>query len=252
MIHRKFLSRSFTNDTFAFTRRTCVAASKTILKEFRQTLLEDGPTLWIYHAFAVAAAITLGLDILHSSSHEIPYSEHESLVLEAMTSLENVDNSRIASRGARLLADLVKLIKAFKLSRGSSAASKRSYHTVADTEASGKRRKVDIGTLLHTLRDGTQSNGTCSNDRTAILERPAGQTRSQGRQLTRTRTATVPAVPTDPDYRRSDNRADGEIDTQPFASELEDIFTNLNAGFAGTNTDTFANLLNLSHNYSYT
>ncbi|KAK4901806.1 hypothetical protein LTR27_001578 [Elasticomyces elasticus] len=43
MIHRKFLSMSFTNTAFTFTRRTCIAASKTILKEFRQATDEDGP-----------------------------------------------------------------------------------------------------------------------------------------------------------------------------------------------------------------
>ncbi|KAJ5133320.1 hypothetical protein N7526_004685 [Penicillium atrosanguineum] len=57
MIHRKFLWSSFTNLAFAFTRKTCIAAAKTIIREQKQVIKEDGPVLWIYHAFSVAASI---------------------------------------------------------------------------------------------------------------------------------------------------------------------------------------------------
>ncbi|KAJ5587176.1 uncharacterized protein N7459_002941 [Penicillium hispanicum] len=57
MIHRKFLWSSFTNPAFTFTRKTCIAAAKTILREQKQLAQEDGPILWIYHAFAVAASV---------------------------------------------------------------------------------------------------------------------------------------------------------------------------------------------------
>jgi hypothetical protein len=65
MIHRSFLLDSFTNPTFAFTRRTCLAAFKTIIKEYKCVIEEDGPIHWVHQAFAVAASITLLLDVLH-------------------------------------------------------------------------------------------------------------------------------------------------------------------------------------------
>lgn len=61
MIHRKFLGLSFTNPAFHFTRKTCVAASKTILREQIRTARDSkdtGPVLWIYHAFSVAASVS--------------------------------------------------------------------------------------------------------------------------------------------------------------------------------------------------
>lgn len=51
MIHRKFLGASFTNPVFAFTRRCCLAASRTIINECKHVAIEQGPILWIYHAF---------------------------------------------------------------------------------------------------------------------------------------------------------------------------------------------------------
>jgi hypothetical protein len=58
MIHRKFLWPSFTNPAFTFTRKTCIAAAKTITREQKQLVKEDGPVLWIYHAFSVAASVS--------------------------------------------------------------------------------------------------------------------------------------------------------------------------------------------------
>lgn len=59
MIHRKFLWSSFTNPAFTFTRKTCIAAAKTIIREQKQLVREDGPILWIYHAFSVAASVSI-------------------------------------------------------------------------------------------------------------------------------------------------------------------------------------------------
>ena len=57
MVHRKFLWQSFTNPAFSVTRKTCIAASKTIIRAQKQAAMEDGPELWIYHAFSVAAGV---------------------------------------------------------------------------------------------------------------------------------------------------------------------------------------------------
>ncbi|KAJ5090968.1 hypothetical protein N7532_009652 [Penicillium argentinense] len=57
MIHRKFLSLSFVNPMFEFTRKTCVAASRTIIKEQKEATDENGPLLWIHQAFSVTASV---------------------------------------------------------------------------------------------------------------------------------------------------------------------------------------------------
>lgn len=62
MIHRKFLSLSFVNPMLEFTRRTCVAASRTIIKEQKEATRDGWPMLWIHQAFSVTASV----------SHEAP------------------------------------------------------------------------------------------------------------------------------------------------------------------------------------
>lgn len=47
MIHRDFIRRSFTNPAFQMTKNTCIAASKTILREAKQEQQEHGPVIWI-------------------------------------------------------------------------------------------------------------------------------------------------------------------------------------------------------------
>lgn len=58
MIHRKFLGMSFVNPMFSRTRRTCVAAARTIVKELKETDSDGGPVLWIHHAFVVTAGVS--------------------------------------------------------------------------------------------------------------------------------------------------------------------------------------------------
>ncbi|KAK4943716.1 hypothetical protein LTR10_016813 [Elasticomyces elasticus] len=107
MIHRAFLGRSFTEQAFDFTRRTCMAAAKTILKEARQAYDEEGPMLWIDQAFMVAAGITLALDIFHRKPHEPEYEEHRKLVDNTISMLGKFEGSMIALRGIRLLSSLL-------------------------------------------------------------------------------------------------------------------------------------------------
>ncbi|KAH7155930.1 hypothetical protein EDB81DRAFT_840163 [Dactylonectria macrodidyma] len=107
MIHRSFLSRSFSNPAFAFTRKTCLAASKTILKEYKCVVEEGGPVLWIYQAFAVAASIILVLDLLHSEPSELHNTEHFQLVHDIIEILAKCRNSTIAARGVKILTALL-------------------------------------------------------------------------------------------------------------------------------------------------
>jgi hypothetical protein len=107
MVHRAFLGRSFTEPTFDYTRRTCMSAAKTILKEARQAYDEEGPLLWIDQAFMVAAGITLALDIFHRKPNEPEYEEHRKLVDNTIFLLGKFENSMISMRGIRLLSSLL-------------------------------------------------------------------------------------------------------------------------------------------------
>ncbi|KAL4949138.1 hypothetical protein BDW69DRAFT_203039 [Aspergillus filifer] len=103
MIHRKFLWPSFTNLAFAFTRRTCIAASKTIIRECKRVAEEDGPTLWIYHAFCVAASIILCLDLLFRSPSDTENQSHRELIQDTIAILSCSETSMIAKRGVTIL-----------------------------------------------------------------------------------------------------------------------------------------------------
>lgn len=106
MIHRRFLGLSFTNTAFSFTRRTCVAAANTILKEALSAKDQDGPIIWIEQAFSVAAGIVLCLDIAHREPDQDDLEHHAALMERTITYLRGFGASKIASRGAQLLSTL--------------------------------------------------------------------------------------------------------------------------------------------------
>ncbi|KKY18444.1 putative c6 zinc finger domain containing protein [Phaeomoniella chlamydospora] len=107
MIHRTFMAQSFINPAFAITRKTCIAASKTILQEAKQERDEDGPIIWIDQAVCVAAGIFLCLDVFHRSEIEPEYTVHKGLVEECINMLQQFNNSMIAIRGVKLLSCLL-------------------------------------------------------------------------------------------------------------------------------------------------
>ncbi|KIW10293.1 hypothetical protein PV08_11255 [Exophiala spinifera] len=110
ILARKFLGLSFSNPVFAFTRRTCLAASKTILKEYQASSNDEtSPMLWTHQAFSVAACIIICFDILHSrsSSHDEEY-----LVDQTVEHLQSCrQKSMIAARGVKVLKALQKQIE---------------------------------------------------------------------------------------------------------------------------------------------
>jgi hypothetical protein len=146
MIHRKFLGLSFTNSAFSFTRRTCIAAAKTILKEARAASDDSGPVLWIDQAFVVAAGIILCLDAFHRKPIEAEYVEHKRLGEEAIAYLSLFSTSSIAARGIKLLSFLTaELVIGEEIghnmtSNGSSR--KRANTAAADSLPPEKRTKV--------------------------------------------------------------------------------------------------------------
>jgi hypothetical protein len=156
MIHRPFLGKSFTNTAFAFTRRTCMAASKTILKEAKQAYDDEGPLLWIDQAFMVAAGITLSLDVFHRQEHEPEFDEHRKLVEHAIGMLAKFDGSMIATRGIRLLTSL--LSEQARLSTKQALNNPRKRDRPEEEEViDGKRQKFDVPKFVETFYGGGDS-----------------------------------------------------------------------------------------------
>jgi hypothetical protein len=129
MIHRSFLSESFTNQAFSFTRRTCLAASKTIIKEVKIATSENEPNFWVYQAFTVAASIIFILDMLHRSPEDVEYIEHKQLAEDALAILQQFRNSMIASRGVKLLSALLEEISLVTQTYNSRKRARDEEHT---------------------------------------------------------------------------------------------------------------------------
>jgi hypothetical protein len=248
MVHRKFLSLSFTNTAFAFTRRTCIAASKTILKEFERTVADGGPVLWIYHAFSVAAAITLCLEMLHSGSTSLGYQEHHQLVMSTIRLLKKAETSKIATRGVWLLAKLMNTIPTAGTANRAHSAGKRPLPTPADNlQGSTKRQRA--AEFLNAVRSCQESSEPPSETNTAVD--PADQNvRTPVSSSTSRLDTNTSQVEEAVDFGFED---DGyrNLAASSF-SDTDDLFKTLNAGLAGGTVDTFESLLSLTHNYDST
>ncbi|TLD36003.1 C6 zinc finger [Venturia nashicola] len=139
MVHRKFLGLSFTNSAFVFTRRTCIAASKTILKEARAARDDYGPVLWIDQAFVVAAGIILSLDAFHRKPDEADFAEHQRLVSQAIDYLTQFPESKISIRGLQLLSFLTSELDAIAQT-GTATSAQGSRKRQADGRPDSDRR----------------------------------------------------------------------------------------------------------------
>ncbi|OAA61959.1 Oxoglutarate/iron-dependent oxygenase [Niveomyces insectorum RCEF 264] len=156
MIHRACLSASFTNPAFALTRHTCLAASKTIIKEYRAVVREDGPVLWVHQAFSVAAAIILLLDVLHRGPGEREHAEHKRLAEAVVAILQQFPDSMIAVRGVKLLRALLDEVAERAAAAAATAASADTIVAAGSNAPGGvghhrhshshrKRRRADPG-----------------------------------------------------------------------------------------------------------
>lgn len=201
MIHRSFLSDSFINPAFAFTRRTCLAASKTIIKEYKCVVDEDGPILWIHQAFSIAASIILLLDVLHRDPSDRDSIDHRQLVEEVVEILRYYRSSMIASRGIRLLgALLAETSKAAVNGTASSQGLKRRRNGAeifSISRSSGRRKshKFDVPAFVKTF---------CEENTTG---QPSGQARTAGPLAsppTTSRSEDVPPTRDDSELNQAD------------------------------------------------
>ncbi|KAF0330727.1 C6 zinc finger domain-containing protein [Colletotrichum asianum] len=232
MIHRSFLSDSFINPAFAFTRRTCLAASKTIIKEYKCVVEEDGPTLWIHQAFSVAASVILLLDVLHRSPNDRESVEHKQLAETVVEILHYHRNSMIAVRGIKLLGAL--LAEVSKVGSTSGAPNqgrkrRRPDDTFVSSNADSHRNsrsgyKFDLTGFVKTFSVGTASGQS------------AGSPRSTGQQQSSTGVQVE-------DHRESDNVSEPGGENAGHIIEPSIGYSFHTAGLDGANS--FENLLYL-------
>lgn len=64
MIHRPFIFRSFQSIAYGYTRRTCVSASITILREHQNIENSGELSLWTHTAFCITAALILCFEVM--------------------------------------------------------------------------------------------------------------------------------------------------------------------------------------------
>ncbi|KAL4902890.1 hypothetical protein BDW74DRAFT_186556 [Aspergillus multicolor] len=110
MIHRKFLALSFRDPVFLRTRKTCVAAARTIIKEQKEARLDtNAPVLWIMQAFGVTASIILCLDLFHRPRDhpDADATYHRQLINDGLEMLADGPSNMIATRGVHLLEALL-------------------------------------------------------------------------------------------------------------------------------------------------
>lgn len=118
MVHRPFLFHSFNDARYTHTRRTCVAAAMTILREHETIVEEDDLSIWTHSAFAITAAVILCFEF-YSIVEEIDNAKKE-LYRDAVLTARD----RLASRHSDVLAQRgVALVDAIFISEGSSLGS---------------------------------------------------------------------------------------------------------------------------------
>jgi hypothetical protein len=101
MIHRPFLLKSFQTPLYLFTRRTCVSAAMTILREHELVDQDDQCwPLWVHSAFAVTAVVVLCLNIIYVDGDVV----QSNCDLETQRHLVQKTRDRLATQNADSLA----------------------------------------------------------------------------------------------------------------------------------------------------
>ncbi|EOD46335.1 putative c6 zinc finger domain-containing protein [Neofusicoccum parvum UCRNP2] len=107
MIHRPFLLPSFRNLAYARTRRTCVAAAKTILRHHERHAEEDRVSLWTHSAFAITAANVLGLELYHAATDDADADAIRDVLAKARERLSARKGDMLGKRSAELISAIL-------------------------------------------------------------------------------------------------------------------------------------------------
>ncbi|KAK4870435.1 hypothetical protein LT330_004783 [Penicillium expansum] len=104
MIHRPFLFRSFNDQTYIYSRRTCVAAAMTILREHEVIVREGDISIWTHTAFAITAAVIMCFEVNATADNQVTIAQsHKDAIVAARTRLADRTNDVLAQRGVALI-----------------------------------------------------------------------------------------------------------------------------------------------------
>ncbi|KAL2834798.1 hypothetical protein BJY01DRAFT_238977 [Aspergillus pseudoustus] len=104
MIHRPFLFRSFHDPVFKYTRRTCVAAAMTILREHETIVGEEDLFIWTHTAFAITGAVILCFEMNALSEQDRTLAQqYREAIVAARTRLGIRKHDALAQRGVALI-----------------------------------------------------------------------------------------------------------------------------------------------------
>lgn len=107
MLHQAFLSKSFKDPRYTYTRWACAHAAKIILSLYTHRA-PDEPQWWVEQAFVVTAGICLLLDMFHRPGPMDPeVQEYTACVQQGVRYLQQFPTSSVAVHGVRLLVSLL-------------------------------------------------------------------------------------------------------------------------------------------------
>jgi len=106
MLHQSFLSKSFKDVRYIYTRWACATAAKSIISLYTTREPEE-PQWWVEQAFVVTAGICLMLDLFHRPDTDPEAQEYQACVQQAIRFLQQFFTSSVALHGVRLLLSLL-------------------------------------------------------------------------------------------------------------------------------------------------
>ncbi|KAF5643981.1 c6 zinc finger domain protein [Fusarium sp. NRRL 25303] len=108
MIHRPVLYHAFQVPALIKARKSCVAAAKTIFKEYESISQEGVIPIWTHSAFCVTATIVIGLELLFREAHtDDEASSLRSIMNRTAQSLQSRQSDIIAARCAALIETIL-------------------------------------------------------------------------------------------------------------------------------------------------
>jgi transcription elongation factor SPT5 len=106
MIHQSFISKSFKDVRYTYTRWACATSAKTVIGLYTSRD-PDEPQWWVEQAFIVTSSIFLMLDMFHRPGVDAEAEEYQACVQSAVRYLQMFTTSSVALHGVRLLLSLL-------------------------------------------------------------------------------------------------------------------------------------------------
>jgi hypothetical protein len=132
MLHQSFLSKSFKDVRYTYTRWACASAAKTIIGLYT-TRDPTEPQWWVEQAFVITSGICLVVDLFHRPNSDAEVEEYMACVQQAVRFLQQFVTSSVALHGVRLLLSLLQEYNKLHESTGPQTTPARLYPRVNTT-----------------------------------------------------------------------------------------------------------------------